>query len=157
MLLLKKKKYAAVLVKDQPDGSFVLETETKGLDLVRRDWCQLSKDIGLRCLNQVRSFMFFYSFGRYFYLYMTLTIYFNVTFGYCFFGTRADSQWEGDGGGAFFFFFLSFIAWVVVVVVVCLFVLFFFFTIYSFRLLFIFWTIRMIDVQCFTALFFSFP
>ena len=55
MLLLKKKKYAAVLVKDQPDGSFVLETETKGLDLVRRDWCQLSKDIGLRCLNQILS------------------------------------------------------------------------------------------------------
>jgi DNA polymerase alpha subunit A len=51
MLLLKKKKYAAVMVKDKPDGSYVLETETKGLDLVRRDWCQLSKDIGLRCLE----------------------------------------------------------------------------------------------------------
>lgn len=55
MLLLKKKKYAAVMVKDKPDGSYVLETETKGLDLVRRDWCQLSKDIGLRCLEKILS------------------------------------------------------------------------------------------------------
>ena len=37
MLLLKKKKYAAVSIKEV-DGGLVLEKEMKGLDLVRRDW-----------------------------------------------------------------------------------------------------------------------
>jgi DNA polymerase elongation subunit (family B) len=49
MLLLKKKKYAAVVVRD--DGSE--KRETKGLDLVRRDWCPASKQLG----NQVLAFI----------------------------------------------------------------------------------------------------
>ncbi|KAJ1956569.1 DNA-directed DNA polymerase alpha catalytic subunit pol1, partial [Linderina pennispora] len=41
LLLLKKKKYAALLI--SPSGETKLET--KGLDLVRRDWCELSHDV----------------------------------------------------------------------------------------------------------------
>lgn len=44
MLLLKKKKYAALLVKEK-DGKIQTVIETKGLDLVRRDWCGLSHDV----------------------------------------------------------------------------------------------------------------
>lgn len=45
-LLLRKKKYAALLVKEKPDGSGLQESfEVKGLDLVRRDWCDLSHDV----------------------------------------------------------------------------------------------------------------
>ena len=33
----------------------VLEKETKGLDLVRRDWCALSKDIGHEVLDHILS------------------------------------------------------------------------------------------------------
>ena len=36
MLLLKKKKYAAVTITTGPNGQFVMGKETKGLDLVRR-------------------------------------------------------------------------------------------------------------------------
>ncbi|KAL7554501.1 hypothetical protein ACHAWF_017956 [Thalassiosira exigua] len=43
MLLLKKKKYAAVNIAEGPDGEFVTDTEMKGLDLVRRNWCIQSK------------------------------------------------------------------------------------------------------------------
>lgn len=43
MLLLKKKKYAAVKLEAGPNGSFQEEIEQKGLDMVRRDWCPLSK------------------------------------------------------------------------------------------------------------------
>lgn len=76
MLLLKKKKYAAVKV--ALDGSLrevcfccefmsscktgkVIVTclmqniERKGLDMVRRDWSLLSKEIGDFCLNQILS------------------------------------------------------------------------------------------------------
>lgn len=45
MLLLKKKKYAA-LVYSENNGVVRLQKETKGLDLVRRDWCPLSKEVG---------------------------------------------------------------------------------------------------------------
>jgi DNA polymerase alpha subunit A len=55
MLLLKKKKYAAIIVNQKPDGSHTLSMEKKGLDLVRRDWCQLSKDLGTRCLELIMS------------------------------------------------------------------------------------------------------
>ena len=44
MLLFKKKKYAALVVQEH-DGRLETVTETKGLDMVRRDWCELSKDI----------------------------------------------------------------------------------------------------------------
>lgn len=46
MLLLKKKKYAAVSISKQPSGEFVTKEEIKGLDVVRRDWSQLSQEAG---------------------------------------------------------------------------------------------------------------
>ena len=48
LLLLKKKKYAglAVDMAKSVDGKVVTRRETKGLDIVRRDWSQLAKDIG---------------------------------------------------------------------------------------------------------------
>jgi DNA polymerase alpha subunit A len=44
-LLLRKKKYAALLVKEKPNGSLQESIEVKGLDLVRRDWCDLSHGV----------------------------------------------------------------------------------------------------------------
>lgn len=55
MLLLKKKKYAAVTADMGPDGNLVFGKETKGLDLVRRDWCIQSKDTGRYVLDQILS------------------------------------------------------------------------------------------------------
>jgi DNA polymerase alpha subunit A len=45
MLLLKKKKYAALTI-DERDGKIIYEKELKGLDLVRRDWAPISKNTG---------------------------------------------------------------------------------------------------------------
>eukprot|EP01040_Poterioochromonas_malhamensis_P001065 gene1065-1130_t len=55
MLLLKKKKYAALVVHEQPDGTVAYEKEMKGLDLVRRDWCELSKETGRYVVDQILS------------------------------------------------------------------------------------------------------
>ena len=45
MLLLKKKKYAALIVEENSSGKgFTTKLETKGLEEVRRDWCEASKD-----------------------------------------------------------------------------------------------------------------
>ena len=55
MLLLKKKKYAALKCDEQPDGSITTKVEAKGLDIVRRDWCPLSKDLGNAALQQILS------------------------------------------------------------------------------------------------------
>lgn len=44
LLLLKKKKYAALLLTEQPDGKMRESVEMKGLDLVRRDWAGVSVD-----------------------------------------------------------------------------------------------------------------
>lgn len=55
LLLLKKKKYAAVKVSQSSDGKFTFEKEMKGLDLVRRDWCIQSKDTGRFVLDQILS------------------------------------------------------------------------------------------------------
>ena len=52
MLLLKKKKYAAVVIKEGDGGVLTYEKELKGLDLVRRDWCPMSKDAG-ECADRV--------------------------------------------------------------------------------------------------------
>ncbi|KAJ3189315.1 DNA-directed DNA polymerase alpha catalytic subunit pol1 [Gaertneriomyces sp. JEL0708] len=53
LVLLKKKKYAGVLIAgDDPNSGKI---ETKGLDLVRRDWCGLSKDVATFILNQIFS------------------------------------------------------------------------------------------------------
>ena len=54
MLLLKKKKYAAVVIKED-NGKITYEKELKGLDLVRRDWCPLSKDTGKYVVDQILS------------------------------------------------------------------------------------------------------
>lgn len=55
MLLLKKKKYAALLVEPTGDGSFTTRMEQKGIDIVRRDWCPLSKDCGNFALANILS------------------------------------------------------------------------------------------------------
>ncbi|BBN16162.1 DNA polymerase alpha subunit A [Marchantia polymorpha subsp. ruderalis] len=55
MLLLKKKKYAAVKVELSKDGSPREVMEQKGLDIVRRDWSSLSKEIGNFALEQILS------------------------------------------------------------------------------------------------------
>ena len=55
MLLLKKKKYAAVTFSMGPDGKPITGKETKGLDLVRRDWCIQSKESGSFVLDQILS------------------------------------------------------------------------------------------------------
>ncbi|KAL6007618.1 hypothetical protein ACLOJK_033117 [Asimina triloba] len=54
MLLLKKKKYAAVKLQFR-DGMPYEVIERKGLDMVRRDWSLLSKEIGDFCLSQILS------------------------------------------------------------------------------------------------------
>jgi DNA polymerase alpha subunit A len=54
MLLLKKKKYAALTITER-DGAIIIGRETKGLDIVRRDWCKLSHDVGSYVLNQILS------------------------------------------------------------------------------------------------------
>eukprot|EP00930_Biecheleria_cincta_P055257 TRINITY_DN41594_c0_g1_i1.p1 TRINITY_DN41594_c0_g1~~TRINITY_DN41594_c0_g1_i1.p1 ORF type:complete len:1464 (+),score=323.89 TRINITY_DN41594_c0_g1_i1:78-4469(+) len=51
LMLLKKKKYAALKVTNWEKRQF--EREFKGLDIVRRDWCPLAKDIGESILMKV--------------------------------------------------------------------------------------------------------
>jgi len=46
MLLLKKKKYAAVTLEKDKEGTMIQKTELKGLDIVRRDWSNFSADAG---------------------------------------------------------------------------------------------------------------
>lgn len=46
LLLLKKKKYAALTIARLPDGRFKMEQELKGLDIVRRDWAPLAVTVG---------------------------------------------------------------------------------------------------------------
>ncbi|KAG0347016.1 DNA-directed DNA polymerase alpha catalytic subunit pol1 [Podila humilis] len=54
MLLLKKKKYAALLSVEK-NGKQETVIETKGLDMVRRDWCELSQDVSSYVLTQILS------------------------------------------------------------------------------------------------------
>merc|ERR1712072_749873 len=54
MLLLKKKKYAALMVEEK-NGELHTTRETKGLDLVRRDWCTLSREAGSTVLDFILS------------------------------------------------------------------------------------------------------
>ena len=51
MLLLKKKKYAAMTVEKTGDGTMKNTLELKGLDIVRRDWSQLAADAGKAIIN----------------------------------------------------------------------------------------------------------
>ena len=54
MLLLKKKKYAALSVQKVGDN-LVTSQELKGLDIVRRDWCTLAKETGTYVVSQILS------------------------------------------------------------------------------------------------------
>ncbi|KAJ3366619.1 DNA-directed DNA polymerase alpha catalytic subunit pol1 [Kappamyces sp. JEL0680] len=54
MLLLKKKKYAAIIVEEK-NGQLSTSLESKGLDLVRRDWCDLSHEVSEYVLAQIFS------------------------------------------------------------------------------------------------------
>ncbi|EZA47768.1 DNA polymerase alpha catalytic subunit, partial [Ooceraea biroi] len=51
LLLLQKKKYAAVTMTKLPSGQIQLAQEHKGLDIVRRDWCPLACDTGKKILD----------------------------------------------------------------------------------------------------------
>ncbi|XP_030058230.1 DNA polymerase alpha catalytic subunit isoform X2 [Microcaecilia unicolor] len=55
LLLLKKKKYAALTVEPTGDGQYVTKQELKGLDIVRRDWCDLAKSTGNFVISQILS------------------------------------------------------------------------------------------------------
>lgn len=55
MLLLKKKKYAAIKITKDGDGKIIEEQELKGLDIVRRDWCDLAKNAGNFVVQQILS------------------------------------------------------------------------------------------------------
>lgn len=51
MLLLKKKKYAALKVVSVVNGAVNAQREVKGIDLVRRDWSVITKTAGNQLLN----------------------------------------------------------------------------------------------------------
>ncbi|KPA78075.1 putative DNA polymerase I alpha catalytic subunit [Leptomonas pyrrhocoris] len=53
ILLLKKKKYAALTVTDWQEEGKAYKKEVKGLDMVRRDWCPLSKRVSDSVLSRV--------------------------------------------------------------------------------------------------------
>ncbi|XP_060232727.1 DNA polymerase alpha catalytic subunit [Meriones unguiculatus] len=55
LLLLKKKKYAALVVEPTSDGNYITKQELKGLDIVRRDWCDLAKETGNFVIGQILS------------------------------------------------------------------------------------------------------
>ncbi|KAI1891276.1 hypothetical protein AGOR_G00142110 [Albula goreensis] len=55
LLLLKKKKYAALCVESSGDGKYTTKQELKGLDIVRRDWCDLAKECGNYVIGQILS------------------------------------------------------------------------------------------------------
>uniref|UniRef100_A0A8C5ESR8 DNA polymerase n=1 Tax=Gouania willdenowi TaxID=441366 RepID=A0A8C5ESR8_GOUWI len=55
LLLLKKKKYAALVVEQHGDGKYSVKQELKGLDIVRRDWCDLAKECGNYVIGQILS------------------------------------------------------------------------------------------------------
>uniref|UniRef100_I3KAC7 DNA polymerase n=1 Tax=Oreochromis niloticus TaxID=8128 RepID=I3KAC7_ORENI len=55
LLLLKKKKYAALVVEPNGEGRFSVKQELKGLDIVRRDWCDLAKECGNYVIGQILS------------------------------------------------------------------------------------------------------
>ncbi|KAI0180110.1 hypothetical protein GGR52DRAFT_587672 [Hypoxylon sp. FL1284] len=55
ILLQAKKKYAAVNLVEVPGGKFVEKMEVKGLDMKRREYCGLSKEISSRILNEILS------------------------------------------------------------------------------------------------------
>ncbi len=54
ILLQAKKKYAAITLVEV-DGKFIEKMEVKGLDMRRREYCALSKEISSRLLNEILS------------------------------------------------------------------------------------------------------
>ena len=55
MLLLKKKKYAALTLTKLANGKFDEKQEIKGLDIVRRDWSQLAAAVGRYVKSYIRN------------------------------------------------------------------------------------------------------
>lgn len=55
ILLQAKKKYAAINLVETAGGKFVEKMEVKGLDMKRREYCGLSKEISSRILNEILS------------------------------------------------------------------------------------------------------
>ncbi|KAI0166063.1 hypothetical protein GGR57DRAFT_445077 [Xylariaceae sp. FL1272] len=55
ILLQAKKKYAAVNLVEVPGNKYVEKMEVKGLDMKRREYCGLSKEISSRILNEILS------------------------------------------------------------------------------------------------------
>ncbi|KAI1331307.1 hypothetical protein F5Y16DRAFT_361147 [Xylariaceae sp. FL0255] len=55
ILLQAKKKYAAINLVEVPGGKFIEKMEVKGLDMKRREYCALSKEISTRILNEILS------------------------------------------------------------------------------------------------------
>ncbi|KAG7397018.1 DNA-directed DNA polymerase alpha catalytic subunit pol1 [Phytophthora boehmeriae] len=55
ILLLNKKKYAALVLKERPNAEPSFDKEVKGLDMVRRDWCVISKAVGNEILDFILS------------------------------------------------------------------------------------------------------
>lgn len=53
MLLLKKKKYAALSISKLPNGKMIYTQEIKGVDVVRRDWSQLASEAGKFVISQI--------------------------------------------------------------------------------------------------------
>ena len=54
MLLLKKKKYAAMTITGKDaEGNIQYQRKTSGLDMVRRDWCPLSKEVSGYVLDRL--------------------------------------------------------------------------------------------------------
>ena len=54
LLLHAKKKYAAVNL-TEVDGKYVEKLEVKGLDMKRREYCALSKEVSSKLLNEILS------------------------------------------------------------------------------------------------------
>ncbi|KAL1440998.1 hypothetical protein MTO96_008921 [Rhipicephalus appendiculatus] len=55
MLLLKKKKYAAVCITFGPNNEPIETQQLKGLDVVRRDWSEVARKTGVFVINQILS------------------------------------------------------------------------------------------------------
>ncbi|CAK7221044.1 DNA-directed DNA polymerase alpha catalytic subunit pol1 [Sporothrix curviconia] len=55
ILLQAKKKYAAINMIDAGGGKYVEKMEVKGLDMRRREYCALSKEMSTRILNEILS------------------------------------------------------------------------------------------------------
>ncbi|XP_026681707.1 DNA polymerase alpha catalytic subunit-like [Diaphorina citri] len=53
MLLLKKKKYAALSISKLSNGKMICSQEIKGVDVVRRDWSQLASEAGKFVISQI--------------------------------------------------------------------------------------------------------